>query len=140
MEYTWNVVHECMRITPPSIGGFKESTAECTFAGFTIPKGWKVLWTPHSSHMNPDYFPEPQKFDPSRFEGSGPAPFTYVPFGGGATICPGRSYVKLVILAFTHNMVTRFTLEKFIPNEKMLFGATPKPAYDLPLRIHPHKK
>ena len=42
MEYTWNVVHECMRITPPSIGGFKESTAECTFAGFTIPKGWKV--------------------------------------------------------------------------------------------------
>ncbi|XP_042032650.1 beta-amyrin 6-beta-monooxygenase-like [Salvia splendens] len=140
MKYTWNVVRECLRLTPPSIGGFSESTAEFTYAGFTIPKGWKVLWTSHSSHMNPDYFPEPEKFDPLRFEGSGPEPYTYVPFGGGARMCPGRSYTKLVTLVFTHNLVTRFRLEKVIPNEKMLFRSSPAPAHGLPLRLHPHKR
>ena len=98
------------------------------------------MWTAHSSHMNPDYFPEPEKFDPSRFEGSGPAPYTYVPFGGGVNICPGRNYAKLVTLVFTHNLVTRFRLEKVIPNEMMLFGSSPAPAHGLPLRLHPHKK
>ncbi|KAG6388813.1 hypothetical protein SASPL_150249 [Salvia splendens] len=138
MKYTWNVVRECMRLTPPSIGGISESIAEFTYAGFTIPKGWKVLWTPHSSHMNSNYFPEPEKFDPLRFEGSGPEPYTYVPFGGGPRMCPGRNYVRLVVLVFTHNLVKRFRLEKVIPNEKMVFSVSPAPASGLPLRVHPH--
>lgn len=99
------------------------------------------MWSPHSSHNNPDYFPEPEKFDPSRFDGSGPAPYSYVPFGAGPTVCPGRSYVKLVILVFIHNLVTRFRLEKAIPipNEEILFhGAWPIPAHGLPLQLLPH--
>ena len=49
----------------------------------------KIYWTPHSTHKNPEYFPDPEKFDPSRFEGNGPAPCTFVPFVGGPRVCPG---------------------------------------------------
>lgn len=42
MRYTWNVVCESLRLTPPSQGGLREIDAEFSFAGFTIPKGWKV--------------------------------------------------------------------------------------------------
>ncbi|XP_042032776.1 beta-amyrin 6-beta-monooxygenase-like [Salvia splendens] len=140
MKYSWNVVRESLRLTPPSLGSFREVATEFTYAGFTIPKGWKTFWTAYSTHKNPNCFPDPERFDPSRFEGSGPAPYTFVPFGGGPRMCPGKEYARLELLVMMHNVVTRFRLEKTIPNEKIVYHATPTPVYGLPLRLHPHQK
>ncbi|KAL1543946.1 beta-amyrin 28-monooxygenase [Salvia divinorum] len=137
MKYSWNVARESLRLTPPAAGAFREATTEFSYQGFTIPKGWKAFWTVHSSHMNPDYFPEPDKFDPSRFEGSGPPPYTFVPFGGGPRMCTGKEYARFELLVFMHNVVTRFKLEKTIPNEKIILLASPVPVSGLPVYLHP---
>lgn len=98
----------------------------------------QTFWSVHSTHKNPKYFSDPEKFDPSRFEGSGPAPFTFVPFGGGPRMCPGKEYARLEVLVFMHNVVKRFKLEKEIPDEKIVFHASPVPVYGLPVRLLPH--
>jgi hypothetical protein len=36
--------------------------------GFLIPKGWKVMPLFRNIHHSPDYFQDPHKFDPSRFQ------------------------------------------------------------------------
>ncbi|KAI7999472.1 Beta-amyrin 28-monooxygenase [Camellia lanceoleosa] len=93
----------------------------------------------NSTHKNSEFFFEPHKFDPSRFEGSGPAPYTYVPFGGGPRMCPGKEYARLEILVFMHNLVKRFKWEKVIPNEKIVFNPMPNAEKGLLICLFPHK-
>ncbi|CAI9288972.1 unnamed protein product [Lactuca saligna] len=140
MKYSWNMAREALRLIPPAQGSFREVITDFTYAGYTIPKGWKTFWMVHTTHKNPKYFPDPERFDPSRFEGSGPAPYTFVPFGGGPRMCPGKEYARLEVLVFMHNVVTRFRLEKLMPNEKIIFHSSPTPSNGLPVRLIPHNE
>ncbi|KAI6706682.1 hypothetical protein NL676_009644 [Syzygium grande] len=135
IKYSWNVACESMGLTPPAKEALREAITDFTFAGYTIPKGWKTFWTVYTTHKNPNYFPDPEKFDPSRFEGNEPAPFTYVPFGGGPHICLGKEYARLEILIFMHNLVTKFKLEMVILDEKIIYNPSLVPANVLLIRL-----
>nr|WMZ41226.1 cytochrome P450 family 716 subfamily A polypeptide 2 [Ipomoea batatas] len=139
LPHIYDQVYTVLRLIPPGQGGFRETVKDFTYAGFIIPKGWKTFWNPYSTHKNPKYFTEPEKFDPSRFEGNGPAPFTFVPFGGGPRMCPGKEYTRLELLVFMHNVVTNFKLEILMPDEKIVYSnGVPIPVNGLPIRFMPH--
>ncbi|XP_026398593.1 beta-amyrin 28-monooxygenase-like [Papaver somniferum] len=104
MKYSWNVVCEVMRLVPPIQGTFREAIVDFDY------KGWK--------HKNSDYFSEPERFDPARFESKGPAPYTYIPFGGGPHLCPGKELAKLQILVFMYHVVTKYKWETVLPVER----------------------
>ncbi|KAI3915409.1 hypothetical protein MKW98_022367 [Papaver atlanticum] len=140
MKYSWNVICEVLRLAPPFQGGFTEALTDFTYAGYFIPKGRKLYWTGISSHMNPENFPDPEKFDPSRFQGKGPAPYTFIPFGGGAGMCPGYEYARVEILVFLHHVVRRYKWEKLIPgniNERLKVNPYPLPPKGFPIRLQP---
>ncbi|KAG8373908.1 hypothetical protein BUALT_Bualt11G0074200 [Buddleja alternifolia] len=115
------------------IGGYDSSSSACTFIVKYLAELPEIY-----AEVYKEFFPEPQKFDPSRFEGFGPAPYTFVPFGGGPRMCPGKEYARLIILVFMHHIVKRFKWEKIIPDEKIVVDPMPFPAKGLPIRLYPH--
>jgi cytochrome P450 family 9 len=49
-----------------------------------------------SFHRDPQFFPDPLKFDPERFSEENKhniQPFTYMPFGLGPRNCIGKSFI-----------------------------------------------
>ncbi|XP_048429462.1 beta-amyrin 28-monooxygenase-like [Pyrus x bretschneideri] len=140
MKYSWNVAQEVMRLTPPIQGSFREASTNFVFNGYTIPKGWILYWSSITTHKSVEYFQEPDKFDPSRFEGTGPTPYTYVPFGGGPMMCPGKEYARMEILVFMHNLVKRVKCERLLPQEKIVMDPLAMPTKGLPIGLFPHPK
>ncbi|KAI7756405.1 hypothetical protein M8C21_011645, partial [Ambrosia artemisiifolia] len=86
-----------------------------------------------TTHKDMANFKNVTRFDPSRFEGAGPIPFTYVPFGGGPRMCLGKEFARLQVLAFLHNIVTNFNWELLIPDEKIEYDPMPTPVKGLPI-------
>ncbi|KAF8041128.1 hypothetical protein BT93_B3142 [Corymbia citriodora subsp. variegata] len=137
MKYSWNVLCEVMRMTPPVNGTFREALVDFTYEGYTIPKGWKLHWIATVTHEDPNFHPRPTSFDESRFEGSGPPPYSYVPFGGGPRMCLGKEFARVEMLVFLHNLVNMFDWNMVIPNEKIIYDPMPMPVKGLPIRLRP---
>ncbi|GFP78748.1 taxadiene 5-alpha hydroxylase [Phtheirospermum japonicum] len=136
MSYTWQVARESMRIFPPIFGSFRKAIQDIEYDGYTIPKGWKILWTAYGTHYDPEYFEDPLSFNPGRFEDS-IQPYAYVPFGGGPRLCAGYQLAKLNILIFVHYVVTRYDWSLVSPDEPITIDPLPFPSQGMPITISP---
>ncbi|XP_028778506.1 taxadiene 5-alpha hydroxylase-like [Neltuma alba] len=140
MKYSWQVARESMRLHPPIFGSFRKTIADIDYEGFTIPKGWKVLWTAYGTHYNEEYFKDATRFKPSRFEEDEATkipPYAFVPFGGGPRLCAGYQLAKLNILIFLHYVVTQFDWSLLHPHEPITLDPLPFPSLGLPIKISP---
>ncbi|KAL6967561.1 hypothetical protein U1Q18_033369, partial [Sarracenia purpurea var. burkii] len=68
MPLTSRVIQETLRSASILSFTFREAVEDVEFEGYLIPKGWKVLPLFRTIHHCEDFFPHPERFDPSRFE------------------------------------------------------------------------
>ncbi|GFP92392.1 ent-kaurenoic acid oxidase 1 [Phtheirospermum japonicum] len=84
MDYLNKVIDETLRMVTFSLMVFREAKKDVNVCGYTIPKGWKVLVWFRNVHFDPKTYPDPMKFDPSRWDGFTPKAGNFLPFGGGS--------------------------------------------------------
>ncbi|XP_049795513.1 cytochrome P450 4g15-like isoform X2 [Schistocerca nitens] len=81
----------------------------------SVPKGTLLLVLPFLTHRLPQFFQDPQRFDPSRFledrVGKEHA-CSYLPFGLGARNCVGSQYGRLQLKVYLADILRRF---RFLP-------------------------
>ncbi|KAI5057957.1 hypothetical protein GOP47_0027972 [Adiantum capillus-veneris] len=134
MRLTSRVIQETLRVATILSFTFREAVQDVDYKGYTIPKGWKVLPLFRNIHHSPEFFPEPQKFDPSRFEVP-PKPNTFLPFGNGVHSCPGSELAKLEMLIFIHHLATKFRWELDESKTGIQYSPFQVPQEGLPIRV-----
>ncbi|CAI9769939.1 unnamed protein product [Fraxinus pennsylvanica] len=134
MPFTYKVILESLRMSSIVSFTFREAVVDVEFNGYLIPKGWKVMPLFRNIHHNPEYFNEPQNFDPYRFEVA-PKPNTYMPFGNGAHSCPGNELARLEMLILIHRLVTKLRWEVVGTQNLVEYSPFPVPQHGLPARF-----
>ncbi|CAN6685716.1 unnamed protein product [Malus baccata var. baccata] len=134
MPLTYRVILESLRMASIISFTFREAVVDLEYKGYLIPKGWKVMPLFRNIHHSPEFFSDPQNFDPSRFE-VGPKPNTFMPFGKGVHACPGNELAKLEMLCLVHHLVTKFRWEVVGSQSGIQYGPFPIPQHGLPARF-----
>jgi cytochrome P450 len=98
LPYTAMVLKEAMRLFPPAPGLGRRTASGDVIDGFAIPPGADVVLSPWVTHRHPDFWPEPERFDPERFgpeQETGRHRHAYLPFGAGPRACIGQYFSML---------------------------------------------
>lgn len=134
MPFTYKVILESLRMASIISFTFREAVTDVEYKGYLIPKGWKVMPLFRNIHHNPDFFFDPQKFDPSRFEDV-VRPNTFMPFGSGVHACPGNELAKLEMHVMIHHLASQFRYEVVGSQGGIEYGPFPIPSHGLPARF-----
>lgn len=98
MDWTRRVIMESMRLYPPFWWNLRAAHGDDVVGGARIPAGATVLLVTYATHRHPEFWDEPDRFDPDRFlpeAVAGRHRHAYVPFGAGQRACIGRHLAML---------------------------------------------
>nr|WP_310525440.1 cytochrome P450 [Polymorphobacter sp.] len=133
------VFKESLRLIPPVPSMPRRALRDFVFMNHRIPAGAHVGINPMMTHRLPDVWPEPEKFDPTRFtaeNSKGRHKYAWVPFGGGGHMCLGLHFAYMQVKSFFFHLLAenRIVLSDTYKGEFIMFPI-PKPRDGLPLRI-----
>lgn len=140
MPYLEMVLKESMRLLPVTAVVSRQAIENVVIDDYTIPKNSLVLVVPWTLHRRSDYFPEPLRFDPDRFNSQykdNIHKFAYLPFSGGTRICIGNAFAMMQMRINIAMILQRFKLTPF-PDYQLqpIFNFNTRPKNGLPMLIN----
>jgi cytochrome P450 len=111
LPYSRMVVEEALRMYPPIWLFPRDAVGHDEIGGYHIPAGSSIFLTPYVTHRHPEFWENPDAFDPERFtpEKSAARPrFAYFPFGGGQRQCIGNHMAMLQLQLAAIMIAQRF--------------------------------
>ncbi|KAL9966310.1 hypothetical protein ACROYT_G024364 [Oculina patagonica] len=128
LEYLDRVICEVLRHSSIGFGNVRQCMETCVIKGVEFPVGVYVNIPSYAIHRDPDFWPEPEMFDPDRFlpeEAEKRPTFSYMPFGLGPRQCIGTRMALLELKIVLVAVLQKIKFEKGVgTTEKLEFNAS----------------
>jgi cytochrome P450 len=114
LPYLWRVIQESLRLYPPIWMYLRTSLTDEEIGGHWIQAGKNICVSPYITHRHPEFYENPEGFDPSRFEPEKTKNwhrFQFFPFGGGPRKCIGNNFAITEMQLVVATAAQRFELE-----------------------------
>lgn len=98
LPYTAMVLEEARRLYPSVWCIDRFLRDDFSFGGARVPAGSIVMASQRVMHLDPRFFPDPERFDPARWTAKARATrpeFSYFPFSAGPRACAGEEFAVL---------------------------------------------
>jgi cytochrome P450 family 135 len=106
-EYLDRVIRETLRVRPiiPMVGRYVAKPFE--MGPWKLPVGTRIAPSIYLSGMRAASYKDPKRFDPDRWIGVKPDPYTWLPFGGGVRRCIGMAFAQLEMRIVVQTILQR---------------------------------
>lgn len=116
MKYLERVIMETLRMYPPVplIARQVDQDVKLASGPYVIPKGASVVILQFAVHRNPNFYPNPDNFDPDNFLPDRMAQrhfYSFIPFSAGPRSCVGRKYAMLKLKVLLSTIVRSFKVD-----------------------------
>ena len=144
MTTTERVFKEALRLVPPVPFIPRRAVRAFEWRGVRVPAGTPITVMPGLVMLSPEYWTEPESFDPDRFSPNRAEDrshrYAWAPFGGGAHKCIGMHFSTMQAKAFTVALLRRHRLvpawRRPVEWQRM---PMPYPRGGLPVRLVPRR-
>jgi cytochrome P450 len=139
LGYCLRVFKESMRLYPPIYFFGRQAIADVTIGGYDLPRGQVVLISSYALHHRAEIWPDPERFDPSRFEPAAEEKRhkqAYLPFSAGPRTCIGNLFAlmegPIVLATILRRVDLELRSQAVIEPEA---SATLRPKGGMPMRV-----
>lgn len=109
---------ESMRLYPASWAVGREPRCQVKVEGHVLTPGTQITVHQWAAHRHPQWFSEPDLFQPDRWRGDFAASLPkglYVPWGSGPRVCIGNHFSALQMMVSLRHILSKFRLEAVEP-------------------------
>jgi cytochrome P450 len=103
------VVHESLRIHPAGAHAPRLVARSFDLGPYRIRRGSLIAWSPLLAGRDPESWPDPMRFDPTRHVDDEPE-YAWVPFGAGSRSCLGFGLARMNLTLLASRLAQRVDL------------------------------
>ncbi len=115
-------VKEVLRVRPPAWSFGRVAVSDDEVHGEKVNAGDLISISPYLIQHHPDYWENPEVFNPDRFAVE-PKPLTFIPYGAGQRVCMGERLANLEIATIFLTFLSKFKIEALPADYEMPMNA-----------------